>query len=99
LGAFFRFGPWIFVQGGTVTSPILDRRPLSRGLSRGDLKELGEELEAGNAAVIVIGESKIEEQLKKRGCAHQQADREADRRRRRRAQARDRGGGKEDAPD
>ena len=38
---------------------------LSGGISRGDLKELGEELEAGNAAVIVIGESKIEEQLEK----------------------------------
>ena len=38
---------------------------LSRGLSRGDLKELGEELEAGTAAVIVLGESKIEEQLQK----------------------------------
>jgi uncharacterized membrane protein len=36
---------------------------LSRGLSRGDLKELGDELEAGSAAVIVLGESKIEEQL------------------------------------
>jgi uncharacterized membrane protein len=35
------------------------------GISRGDLKELGDELEAGNAAVIVIGESKIEEQLEK----------------------------------
>jgi uncharacterized membrane protein len=38
---------------------------LRGGISRGDLKELGEELEAGNAAVIVIGESKIEEQLEK----------------------------------
>ena len=38
---------------------------LSKGISRGDLKELGEELEAGDAAVIVIGESKIEEQLEK----------------------------------
>ena len=38
---------------------------LSRGISRGDLKELGEELDAGTAAVIVIGESKIEEQLQK----------------------------------
>ena len=36
---------------------------LSRGISRGDLKDLGEELEAGSAAVIVLGESKIEEQL------------------------------------
>ena len=38
---------------------------LSRGISRGDLKELGEELDAGTAAVIVLGESKIEEQLEK----------------------------------
>ena len=38
---------------------------LRGGISRGDLKELGEELEAGRAAVIVIGESKIEEQLEK----------------------------------
>jgi uncharacterized membrane protein len=38
---------------------------LARGISRGDLKELGEELEAGTAAVIVLGESKIEEQLEK----------------------------------
>jgi uncharacterized membrane protein len=38
---------------------------LKGGVSRGDLKELGEELEQGNAAVIVLGESKIEEQLEK----------------------------------
>ncbi len=38
---------------------------LSKGISRGDLKELGDELEAGTAAVIVLGESKIEEQLEK----------------------------------
>ena len=38
---------------------------LSKGISRGDLKELGEELDAGTAAVIVLGESKIEEQLEK----------------------------------
>ncbi len=38
---------------------------LTKGISRGDLKELGEELERGTAAVIVIGESKIEEQLEK----------------------------------
>ena len=38
---------------------------LSKGMSRGDLKELGDELEAGTAAVIVIGESKLEEQLEK----------------------------------
>jgi len=38
---------------------------LRKGISRGDLKELGEQLEAGTAAVIVLGESKIEEQLEK----------------------------------
>jgi uncharacterized membrane protein len=38
---------------------------LSKGISRGDLKELGSELEAGTAAVIVLGESKLEEQLEK----------------------------------
>ena len=38
---------------------------LSGGISRGDLKELGDELDAGTAAVIVFGESKLEEQLEK----------------------------------
>jgi len=38
---------------------------LAKGIPRGDLKELGDELDAGSAAVIVIGESKIEEQLEK----------------------------------
>ncbi len=38
---------------------------LSGGISRGDLKDLGDELEAGTAAVIVFGESRIEEQLEK----------------------------------
>ena len=37
----------------------------TRGISRGDLKDLGEELEQGSAAVIVLGESKIEEQLER----------------------------------
>ena len=39
-------------------------RPLRGGVSR-ETKELGDDLEAGNAAVIVLGESKIEEQLEK----------------------------------
>ena len=38
---------------------------LTRGISRGDLKDLGDGLEEGSAAVIVLGESKIEEQLEK----------------------------------
>ena len=36
---------------------------LTRCISRGDLKDLGDALEEGSAAVIVLGESKIEEQL------------------------------------
>ena len=65
----------------------------ARGISRGDLKDLGEELDAGTAAVIVIGESKIEEAAREGDEARQQADREAAGRRRRRGQARDRRGG------
>jgi uncharacterized membrane protein len=38
---------------------------LSKGMSRGDLKDLGQELQAGTAAVIVLGESNIEKQLQK----------------------------------
>jgi uncharacterized membrane protein len=38
---------------------------LWRGMSRGDLKDLGEALDDGDAALIVIGESKIGEQLEK----------------------------------
>lgn len=38
---------------------------LRGGISRGDLKDLGDELEGGTAAVIVIGESRIQEQLEK----------------------------------
>ena len=38
---------------------------LRGGISRGDLKDLGEELEPGGAAVLVIGESKIQEELEK----------------------------------
>ncbi|MFI5009575.1 MAG: DUF1269 domain-containing protein [Solirubrobacterales bacterium] len=36
-----------------------------RGMSRGDAKELGELLEEGQAALIVVGESRLEEQLDK----------------------------------
>jgi uncharacterized membrane protein len=36
---------------------------LTKGISRGDLKDLGEALDEGSAALIVLGESKIEEQL------------------------------------
>lgn len=38
---------------------------LRKGLSRGDMKELGELLERGQAALIVIGESRVEEELDK----------------------------------
>lgn len=38
---------------------------LRKGISRGDAKELGELLESGEAALVVIGESRVEEQLDK----------------------------------
>ena len=38
---------------------------LWRGMSRSDLKDLGEALDEGNAALIVMGESKIDEQIEK----------------------------------
>jgi uncharacterized membrane protein len=38
---------------------------LHRGMSRGDLKDLGEALDEGEAALIVVGESKIDEQIEK----------------------------------
>jgi uncharacterized membrane protein len=38
---------------------------LFKGMSRGDLKDLGEGLDEGQAAIIVIGESKVDEQIQK----------------------------------
>ncbi len=38
---------------------------LRKGISRSDAKELGETLESGEAALVVIGESRVEEQLDK----------------------------------
>jgi len=38
---------------------------LRKGMARGDVKELGEFLDEGQAALIVIGESRVEEQLDK----------------------------------
>jgi uncharacterized membrane protein len=38
---------------------------LRKGISRGDAKEFGELLDDGEAALIVIGESRVEEQLDK----------------------------------
>jgi uncharacterized membrane protein len=38
---------------------------LWRGMSRGDLKDLGEALDEGEAALIVVGESRIDEQIEK----------------------------------
>lgn len=38
---------------------------LARGMSRQDMKELGELLDAGQAAIVVVGESRVGEQLDK----------------------------------
>ena len=37
----------------------------ARGMSRGDMKELGELLDEGQAALVVVGESRVREQLDK----------------------------------
>ena len=66
---------------------------LRGGVSRDDLKELGDELEAGKRRGD--RDRRVEDRgaAREGGNASQQADREADRCRRRRAQARDRCGG------
>lgn len=38
---------------------------VKKGISRGDAKELGDLIEAGQATLLVIGESRLEEQLDK----------------------------------
>src|SRR6516225_138836 len=40
---------------------------LWRGLSRADVKELGDVIDAGQAALLIIGESKIQEAIEKAG--------------------------------
>jgi uncharacterized membrane protein len=44
-----------------------------KGLSRGDMKDLGDTLEAGEASLLVIGESRVEEQLGKAATRAQKA--------------------------
>ena len=42
-----------------------------RGLDRGDVKELGEMLDSGEAALIVVGKDRLEEELQKAGLVAQ----------------------------
>jgi uncharacterized membrane protein len=48
---------------GGVTGGVIGH--LARGMSRSDMKELGELLDAGEAGLIVVGESRVQEQLDK----------------------------------
>ncbi len=50
------------IVGGTAGGVI---GHLRKGMSRGDLKDLGEALDEGNAALIVMGESRIDEEIQK----------------------------------
>ena len=54
---------------------------LRKGMSRGDAKELGEFLEGGEAALLVIGESRVEEQLDRVLTRSGKDNREGNRRR------------------
>ena len=38
---------------------------LARGMSRGDMKELGDLVDSGQAALVIVGESRVGEQLDK----------------------------------
>jgi uncharacterized membrane protein len=38
---------------------------VARGMSRGDMKDLGDVLDAGQAALVVVGQSRVAEQLDK----------------------------------
>jgi uncharacterized membrane protein len=48
---------------GGVAGGVLGH--LWHGMSRSDVKELGDALDEGEAALVVVGESKVEEQLRK----------------------------------
>jgi uncharacterized membrane protein len=48
---------------GGVTGGVIGH--LARGMSRGDMKDLGDLLDEGQAALVVVGESRVQEQLDK----------------------------------
>jgi uncharacterized membrane protein len=54
---------------GGVTGGLIGH--FHAGMSRKDVKELGELLDAGQAALIVIGRDKLDEQLRKAGIKSQ----------------------------
>ena len=59
------FPPGIIASGivGAAVGGLIGH--LWRGMSRGDLKELGEALDDGEAALVVVGRDKLEEALNK----------------------------------
>jgi uncharacterized membrane protein len=52
-----------FAALGAATGGLIGH--LARGMSRGDMKDIGDLLDEGRAALIVVGESKLGEQLDK----------------------------------
>jgi uncharacterized membrane protein len=64
------------VVGGTAGGLI---GHLARGMSRSDMKDLGEILDEGQAALVVVGQSRVAEQLNKAlGRAAKSIEREID---------------------
>ena len=59
------FPPSLLASGAVGAAAGAVTGHLARGMSRGDMKDLGETLEAGEAALVVVGQSRIEEALAK----------------------------------
>ena len=54
-----------FLQVGAAAGGVGGH--LWRGMSRSDVKELGDIIDAGQAALVIVGESKVEQALEKAG--------------------------------
>jgi uncharacterized membrane protein len=59
------FPPSLLASGAIGAAAGALTGHLARGMSRGDMKDLGETLEAGEAALVVVGESRIKEAIAK----------------------------------
>jgi uncharacterized membrane protein len=59
------FPPSLLASGAIGAAAGALTGHLARGMSRADMKDLGETLDAGEAALVVVGESRIKEAIAK----------------------------------